>query len=236
MENISAAKEFYDTALSSLKDGLIKEVKTLFADDHMAQFGMASLSSVIKDWCEALDSTVFEHLFPDGTEKCLALFQTITNDEDMFIARLAKLATGLRLEDWDDNTHVRFIKNLKGYKENAEQYHSKAEDRTSSNSDSNYQVTFVDENGSTSIRRFDRVEVSKRGKLLLNAIISDMESMGRSVSEQEKRQILMEVLKKNVLKEVKQIWPTLIMLQLRFQSRNVYTHSWIISIEIMVQA
>lgn len=45
-------------------------------------------------------------------------------------------------------------------------------------------------------KRFERVEITKRGKLLLNAITSDIESMGHSISEQEKRQILMEVLKK----------------------------------------
>ena len=62
--------------------------------------------------------------------------------------------------------------------------------------DSNYQITFLDDAGTTTTKRFGRVEISKRGKLLLNAITSDIESMGHSISEQEKRQILMEVLKK----------------------------------------
>ena len=157
---------------------------------------MTSLTSVIKDWCESLDDTVYEQLFPDGTEKCLALFRSMTNDEDTFIARLAKVCTDLRLEDWDDNTHNRFSKSLKQYKATAEQYHSMSESNSNDHTDSNYQVTFVDESGVTSTKRFDRVEISKRGKLLLNAITSDIESMGHSIAEQEKRQILMEVLKR----------------------------------------
>ena len=95
---------------------------------------------------------------------------------DTFIARLAKIATDLRLEDWDDNTHNRFSKNLTKYKATAEQYHSKTEQKNDSHSDSNYQVTFVDESGTTNTKRFDRVEITKRGKLLLNAISSDIES------------------------------------------------------------
>ena len=196
VENVAAAKNYFDNAIIELKKSLIREVKELFAAPHTKRFGMTSLSSVIKDWCESLDATVYEQLFADGTEKCLALFRSITNDEDTFIARLAKIATDLRLEDWDDNTHNRFSKNLTKYKATAEQYHSKTEQKNDSYSDSNYQVTFVDESGTTNTKRFDRVEITKRGKLLLNAITSDIESMGHSISEQEKRQILMEVLKK----------------------------------------
>jgi hypothetical protein len=39
------------------------------------------------------------------------------------------------------------------------------------------------------------VETSKRGKLLYNAIESAISGMGQAVSEQEKRQILMDVLR-----------------------------------------
>ena len=196
VENVAAAKKYFDDALSMLKKKLVKEVKELFAAPHTKRFGMTSLASVIKDWCESLDRTAYEQLFPDGTEKCLALFRSMTNDEDTFIARLAKICTDLRLEDWDDNTHSRFSKKLNQYKATAEQYHSVAEKQSNDHADSNYQVTFVEESGVAITKRFDRVEISKRGKLLLNAITSDIDSMGHSITEQEKRQILMEVLKK----------------------------------------
>ena len=195
-ENIAAAKDFFDSATQMLRSTLIRETKEMFMVANAKRFGMTSLSSVIKDWCESLDATVFEQLFPDGTDKCLILFKSVTNDEDIFIARLAKIATDLRLEDWDDSTHKRFTRNLSKYKETAEQYHAKAEQQKTESVESNYQVQFVDDNGTTVTKRFDRVEISKRGKLLLNAITSDIDSMGHSVSEQEKRQILMEVLKK----------------------------------------
>lgn len=195
-ENIAAAKAYYDEAVPELKKALIKEVKSKFAASGAKRLDMTSVGSVIKDWCEMLDSTIFEQLFPDGTEKCLALFKTVANDEETFIARLAKVATDLRVEDWDDNTHERFSKNLSKYKTTAEQYQAKAKETKSAAGDSNYQVTFVDDAGITTTKRFDKVDITKRGKLLLNAITADIDSMGHSISEQEKRQILMEVLKK----------------------------------------
>lgn len=58
-----------------------------------------------------------------------------------------------------------------------------------------YQLTYEDEAGCTVTKRFDKVETSKRGKLLYNAIESAISGMGQAVSEQEKRQILMDVLR-----------------------------------------
>ena len=45
------------------------------------------------------------------------------------------------------------------------------------------------------MERFDKVETSKRGKLLYNAIESAITGMGQAISEQEKRQVLMDVLR-----------------------------------------
>ena len=59
-----------------------------------------------------------------------------------------------------------------------------------------YQITFADEDGASTTRRFDKVEVSARGKLLFNQITASLDAMGHAITEQEKRQILMEVLKK----------------------------------------
>ena len=56
--------------------------------------------------------------------------------------------------------------------------------------------TGVSDYNSAVTKRFDKVEQSKRGKLLMNSILADIDSMGHAISEQEKRQILMEVLKK----------------------------------------
>lgn len=196
-DNIKVAKEFYDSYLEKVKRTLRMEVKQIFVlPKDRANVTRMSLSSVIKDWCESIDSSAFEQLFPDGTERCLGLFKSITNDDDYTITRLAKLATDLRLEDWDDRIRELFISNVKRYKETAEAHHATKKDSGDEQISNAYQITFTDESGAVITKRFDRVENTGRGKLLHNQVTAALDSMGRSISDQEKRQILMEILKK----------------------------------------
>ena len=195
-ENIEQAKLYYDSEISILKAELIKRTKQIFSiATNRAKLKRVSLSSVIKDWCETLDPHVFEQLFENGTDKCLDLFKEVTNDEETFIARLAKATTDLRVEDWDDDTIERFAENLVMYKKTAEEFQS-GESESDDSAASTYEIRFRTDDGSSEIKRFDRVETSKRGKLLYNSILSEIDSMGYSISEQEKRQILMDILKK----------------------------------------
>ena len=195
VENITAAKKYYDNCIAHLKKDLIQTVKEIFSTSQSANnLKASSLTSVIKDWCESLDEKVFEQLFTDGTEKCLGLFKTATNDEETLIARLAKTATDLRLEDWDSSTYECFVANVKKYKATAEAYQSAETAQEDVDADA-YQVTFVDETGKAVTKRFSRIDYGKRGKLLFNMVTDALESMGQSISEQEKRQIIMDILK-----------------------------------------
>lgn len=193
--DINMYKKCYDNMLTHLKEFLIDEVKTLFvlpkSKDKVTQ---TSLTSTIKEWLDFLDVRIFEQLFMDGTDKCLNLFKAVTNDEGVFISRLANLATGLRIEDWNDETHLQFINVLKIYKQTAEDFHSQQKAIADINT-SNYMVIFSNNDGTTITKRFNKVDISNRGKLLYNQIVSALEAMGQSITEQEKRQILTEILK-----------------------------------------
>lgn len=196
VENISLAKNFYENLILELKKYLVCSLKELFVLPNLsASIHQMSLASVITEWCESLDQKVFEHLFSDGSNRFLQLCKNITNDEDAFISRLAKIATDLRIEDWDCYTIDRFLENIKRYKSTAESFVGKSNVESSSGTAS-YQVSYTDENGEVVTKRFDSVEFSGRGKLLLNQINASLDAMGHAISEQEKRQILMEVLKK----------------------------------------
>ena len=195
-DNVGAVKKFYDEYLKNVKKNLIKVTKDTFVLlRNKENVNKMSLSSVIKDWCESLDQTVFEQLFTDGTEKCLGLFRSITNDDDLTITRLAKLATDLRIEDWDEKIADLYLENICKYKKTAEAHHSVKKEISDSKNTSTYQITFLDENGVAVTKRFDSVEGTGKGKLLHNQVTAALESMGRAISDQEKRQILMEILK-----------------------------------------
>lgn len=194
--DIIATKTIFDDLLNELKLELVHYTKDalLPENDRKASVGM-SLISVVKEWCDQLDTKIFEQLFSDGTDRFLQHLRNITNDEDLFITRLAKLTTGLRIEDWDSKTVTQYAEALSRFIQTAKDFHSSVMAETI-NDTSSYQVTFADEDGISTTRRFEKVEVSARGKLLFNQITSSLEAMGHSISEQEKRQILMEVLKK----------------------------------------
>ena len=111
-----------------------------------------------------------------------------------FISKLAKLTTDLRIEDWDDFTIQRFEENLKVFQNTAREFHSSIEINNGS-STSAYEIRFTSDDGASEVKRFERIESSKKGRLLYNSIMAEIDSMGKSISEQEKRQILMDILK-----------------------------------------
>ena len=194
-DKIRTTKENYDNALQYLKKDLIKLMRMLFCTLDASECREMSLPSIIRDWCEKLDQAVFEQLFTDGTDRCLAAFKAVTNDEELFIAKTAKIATDLRIEDWNEDIVALFERNMKQYRETAEKFARVSDAVEKDTPTEGYELTFQDANGNTVTKRFGKVEESKRGKLLYNSIISQIESMGQAISEQEKRQILMEVLK-----------------------------------------
>ena len=195
-EDIIAAKVTFDNLLGELKQYLIVETqKLLMMADAKQQRKKATLIATVGEWCESLDPKSFEQLYPDGTDRFLQHLKSATNDEDTFITRLAKLAIGLRLEDWDSKTVTAYFESIKMFQKTAKEFHSSVVTEAI-NDTSSYQVVFADEGGKKTTRRFEKVDVSARAKLLFNQITTSLEAMGQSISEQEKRQVLMEILKR----------------------------------------
>lgn len=194
-KDIEHAKAYYDKTIELLTTKLISETKELFA---MCDVGVnakdVALVSVINDWCNGLNPSVYEELFSNGTNRCLKYFRENNSDDLSFVKGLAKVITELRLEDWNDNTPYTYLRTLEDYKITAEGYTSTQSSSVQNKADK-YVLTYLDEFGNAITKRFDGVDETKRGKLLKNSILEDIESMGHSISEQEKRQILMEVLK-----------------------------------------
>ena len=112
----------------------------------------------------------------------------------MLIARLAKATTGLRLEDWEDSTCTVFSAALEQCRKTAEGFQRENTTAIDGTTDG-YQISYLSKDGQAITKRFEHTEISGRAKLLLNTIVEELDSMGRSISEQEKRQVLMEVLK-----------------------------------------
>ncbi len=190
VDNIKQAKELFDGAKAELIKALIGDIKEVFG----AKNG-ATLSSVIKDWYEKLKPTTVNHLFSNNEEKVLQLMTSIGNDEKTFIERLAKSVTGLRLDDWDTGNITEFLAYLEQFKKTVTEFDKNANQKAVDSSEM-YKLSFVDKSGKEVVKTFEKSDYSERAKLLLNAITTELEDMGQSITEQEKRQVLMELLEK----------------------------------------
>ena len=192
VDNIRNAKEIFDTAKGNLTKVLIADVKSIFSNGTKAE---PSLASSIKDWYEKLKITTVNHLFSNNEDKVLFLMKNITNDENIFIERLGKVVIGLRIDDWKPETIQEFYNYLVMFKRTITEFDRRttAEIKTSSEV---YKLTFVSIDGEEVTRTFEKSLYSDRAKLLLNSITTELEEMGQSITEQEKRQVLMELLEK----------------------------------------
>ena len=195
-ERIAKAKLSFDRSLDGLKEYLSGWMREQFGTKEAAQYNKMSLSSIVKDWCEKIDPEAFNQLFPDGTSQMLSLMKDIGNDEDSFVEKIGRAATDLRIEDWDSEVIGMFKENMLRYRKTAEAFHSVSDEGLKSAPSSGYTVSFAGENGQTFVRHFDKVNTSARGRLLFNSLMDSLDSMGQSISEAEKRQILMNVLAK----------------------------------------
>ena len=196
-ENVTAAKKRYDELLDDLEQQLRNITRETYAVQQETEKRRGkSLRQIMIDWCETLHPSTFSELFTDGTNKALELYKNVTADESTFIRRLAKLTTGLRLEDWDDNTIFHFKEAIAAYKTTAEKYQEKAEQAASSPNEQieGYQITYKSDQGETVTKHFGQVETSMRAKLLQNRVTQAISEFGQAISDEEKRQVLMDIL------------------------------------------
>ena len=187
---IREIKDEYDNAVNSLVRELNSSVKTMFT----ASKARGSLTSVIKEWYDSLNDRTKQYLYSGNENKILDLMATVTNDENSFVQRLAKAVTYLRVDDWNGDTIDMFLRDLKSFKQTVEDFNRrKTYDKGHSAS---YEIIFTDAKGDRVPKRFDKAEYSEKAKLLLNEMTTHLDEYGQSITEQEKRQILIELLER----------------------------------------
>lgn len=194
VDNIRSSKATFDRAKSGLIKHLINDVEDIFKS---GQADNATLTSIIKDFIERLKPTTLNYLFANEEHKVLQLMSSIGNDEKIFIERLAKAVTDLRIDDWTVDTISEFTTELEQIKKTVLEYDlTAAQFDNSAVSSNSYKISFIGKDGKEVVKSFDKTTYSDRGKLLYNEIATALDEMGQSISEQEKRQILMEFIEK----------------------------------------
>lgn len=191
---VKDSKQQLDDALECLTASLADKLRHVFGQGQSAR---ASLTAILFDWCNQLSAEVFTEVFADGTAHFLKLCKQGSSTDAQLVRQIARETTGLRLEDWDDQTKDVFIKLICQYKETAENYQPEIKNTVSSTGvqvEDGYLFVYPDTNGRCIQKHFSKVNYSPRAKLLHNSITSDLEAMGQAISEEEKRQVLADIL------------------------------------------
>ena len=187
---LSSLKDSYEDTLRLLKTDIKKNLITIFDKNALKQ---SSLTSVLKDWYDELKISTKEHVFDSYKSLILDKIANSSSDEDSLIYQLAKVVTGLRLDDWNHNVKDDFFNQIKEFKFDIEKFDREVGLNTDSLPNS-YTLSKIDAEGNTTSKTFSRVECSSTATLLKNEIMNAISEMGESISESEKRQVLLEAL------------------------------------------
>lgn len=186
-ERIEDEKQRCDAFLGRTIDALAMTLKGMFSEEHHED---ASLSSVIQDWFESHPATS-THAFGGSTQRLLEAAQRGSGSDRAIVDRLARAATSLRIQDWNDARFGDFLDAVSTTLNEVERY-SLADDEVS-DADT-LGIISIDDDGVVHRKTFDRVSTSRRSELLRSSILACLDDMGGSLGLEEKRQIVFEVL------------------------------------------
>lgn len=190
INKIVTTKNKYESYLDELKKSLIKDLIKIFDASAHPQ---ASLCSVIKDWIESLSDDTKNHVFDSYQRMLLDKCISIKTNDLLFLEEIAKPISGLRLEDWSNQTIENFLETVSDIKKSIDNFNNSKESESSSELNT-YSLVTVDGNGQKQIRNFNKIEYSKFGIMLKREILNSIDEMGQSISDAEKRQVLIEAL------------------------------------------
>ena len=200
-ESVATAKKFFDCALDSFESQIIEETKNSFDTNS----GGKSLKNLVAEFCAELDSETENHVFENGAHSLLKIYKSAGNDEKHTVREMSKVLAGLFIDDWNDETVNVFFERLSELNRTLLDFENQpvatkvdgdSAPALAKNAD-NYEIHFA-QSGSEGAKSksFKKVECSVRAKSLEEEIWRTIEEMGQSVTDAEKRQVLVSLLEK----------------------------------------
>ncbi|MBO4516434.1 restriction endonuclease subunit S [bacterium] len=194
---IDEFKYYYDNAINRLEEKLIDITKKQLGKENNRD----SLCNCGKKFRDNLDEHISEHRFENHAENLFKVLASCGNDENKLIKSLALSLTGINTVDWSESTIMiyerqltEYIDTLRKYKYTNTENQSIIERTTESNSSGSYYINFVDDNGKITKRNFNKVTCSKKAGVLETELVNILNEYGQSINENEKRQVLINIL------------------------------------------
>lgn len=178
-----------DNELNNLYSKIITDVSKIFATAGQPMF------SAISSWTDGLTKVQLEKLYEGNENRMLKLLFSIDTTEQQseqsLIDKMSRIVLGLSPRDWNFEHIERFTKGVTEFKKVVENV---SDDLDFSESGS-FEIVQIGNDGERKIQRITPSKISPRAQLLKNEIKTALDEMGRSITEQEKRLVLLEFLK-----------------------------------------
>lgn len=186
LEQVKKEKEACDTYLTRVVESIAEDIIKRFEPDAPME---ATLGSVLHNWIDE-NPSIKTMVFNGADDLLLKAMLQANGDDAVTVQRMAKAATSLRIEDWNDSRFDDFFHAIEAVK-------SAVEDNWSNEDPSarRITITFTDEQGDKRERVFSSVDCNQRAKLLHNGILACLAEMGGALQPEEKRQVVFDVLK-----------------------------------------
>ena len=200
--NVKKAKIFLDVALADFEESLARKTKEALGGGNTGR----SLKNIAAEFCRSLAPETESHVFENGAHSLLKIYKSAGNDEIETVRKMAEMLSGLNVDDWSCGTEEMFFsrmaelnKTLLDFKDSkAGKIEKSAAGDFESGDETgadNYVVRFAGKGGNTR-KSFKKTECSRRAALLEDEIMRTIEEMGQSVTDAEKRQVLVNLLEK----------------------------------------
>lgn len=186
-KKLKEIKMMLDSQIMKIKSYLVEKTKKIFDENYNGE-----LSTLLIQWYMNLDENIKKQVFDEVTTNVLNFLSELNIHNDFLVVeKLARIITGLNIEDWNDETLIRYIDGITNVKNNI----SNSINEVATDLDESYEVSF-NENGKKIDKIFKIQKISPLGMTLLDELEQNLDDYAESIDINEKRNILMELLKR----------------------------------------
>lgn len=190
IRKLKEIKKYLDEHDDTVRKYLILESNKIIDEKYTG-----TLAGNLNKWYRGLREDQRCHLYDSETNEFLRLIEKATNNDIEIINNLAYIFSNLSIEDWNDNCVDIYLKGIKNSKKTIENYEVSSD---IDDTDGVIKIVFESNDSELIEKTFNKTEISPIGSTLFNAIEEVVDEYGSSIDDNEKRNILMEILSKYI--------------------------------------
>jgi hypothetical protein len=188
-KKIKSLKELFDTQINAEITNLATWMVGVLSPKKDLPF-----ISALKNWNGSIRKETKAYMLNGDSDELFRIIEIADNDEIETVKSIIRLVTGLRIEDWEQSAPQVFMDK---FKELIKEINDKNEERKNTVSGNSYRIITVDANGKNiQERNLEKISLSPKTKLFENDILTQIDEFGDSISLNEKRLVLMQIIEK----------------------------------------